>query len=147
VPPTTQGTVPRKTLQIGHASREIHLFFGRKDQQSKATMNGQPGPLPTSGFLQDVLKHPLQRLHSPSRTFSLILHAVGLCSFANSFHYLQTHPNPINQSYGWHFQYLTILGISRMRWPSDSLQVSFFPRSRLPSDSPLMSLVRKLCFL
>jgi len=115
VPPTTPRHSAQEDFTDRHASREIHLFFGRKDQQSKATMNGQPGPLPTSGFLQDVLKHPLQRLHSPSRTFSLILHAVGLCSFANSFHYLQTHPNPINQSYGWHFQYLTILGISRMR--------------------------------
>jgi hypothetical protein len=80
-----------------------------------ATMNGHARSPPSADSIADVLKHPLQRLHSPSRTFSLILHAVGLCSFANSFYYLQTHPNPINQSYGWHFQYLTILGMSRIR--------------------------------
>src|ERR1700730_1347127 len=67
------------------------------------TMNQQTVP--------DMLKHPLQRLQSPSRTLSLALHIVGLCSFAKSFEYLQTHPNPINQSYGWHFQFLTILGM------------------------------------
>jgi hypothetical protein len=52
----------------------------------------------------------LQRLRAPPRTMSLMLHAAGLFSFAKSFEYLHTHPNPINQSYGWHFQYLTILG-------------------------------------
>jgi hypothetical protein len=61
--------------------------------------------------LEYALKHPLQRLKSPSRTLSLLLHLTGLFSFAKSFEYLHTHPNPINQSYGWHFQYLTILGI------------------------------------
>src|SRR5262245_53374374 len=51
-----------------------------------------------------------QRLHCPSRILSFVLHGLGLCSFVNSFVYLHTHPNPINQSYGWHFQYLTIIG-------------------------------------
>src|SRR5438270_2715741 len=77
------------------------------------TMNGHTHP-PNSVAIKDELKHPLQRLHSPSRTFSLILHSLGLYSFAKSFEYLQTHPNPINQSYGWHFQYLTILGMSHL---------------------------------
>lgn len=74
-------------------------------------MNGQTTYPPNSVATKNELKHPLQRLHSPSRTFSLILHLVGLYSFAKSFEYLQEHPNPINQSYGWHFQYLTILGM------------------------------------
>jgi len=63
-----------------------------------------------NGNTPPALKHPLQRLHSPSRTASLILHTLGLVDFAKCFEYLHTHPNLINQSYGWHFQYLTILG-------------------------------------
>lgn len=64
----------------------------------------------TNGNIPSALKHPLQRLHSPSRTASLLLHTIGLVDFAKCFEYLHTHPNRINQSYGWHFQYLTILG-------------------------------------
>lgn len=59
-----------------------------------------------------VKRHPLQRLESPSRSFSAIVHTIGLASFAYSFNYLSTHPNRINTSYGWHFQYLTIIGLS-----------------------------------
>jgi hypothetical protein len=64
----------------------------------------------SNGNIAPALKHPLQRLHSPSLTASLILHTLGLVDFAKCFEYLHAHPNPINQSYGWHFQYLTILG-------------------------------------
>jgi len=60
-------------------------------------------------FLQ---RHPLQRLESPSRSLSALLHVSGLASFAYSFNYLVAHPNPINDSYGWHMQYLTIIGLS-----------------------------------
>ena len=66
--------------------------------------------------IQRALKHPLQRLPSPSPTLSLVLHALGLYSFAKCFEYLHLHPNPINDSYGWHFQFLTILG---RRLPSE----------------------------
>jgi hypothetical protein len=55
--------------------------------------------------------HPLQRLRSPSRTISLIVHTLGLISFVNSFYWLEIHPNHINSAYGWHFQYLTIIGL------------------------------------
>lgn len=70
-----------------------------------------------SNRLKDIVndvshKHPLQRLESPSRQVSAIVHILGLASFAYSFHYLSTHPNEINQSYGWHFQYLTIIGLA-----------------------------------
>lgn len=69
-------------------------------------------PRPSSA-LNDLLgKHPLQRLHSPSRTASAAIHILGLASFAYSFVWLETHPNHINQSYGWHFQYLTIIGLT-----------------------------------
>ncbi|KAK5109829.1 hypothetical protein LTR85_002043 [Meristemomyces frigidus] len=57
-------------------------------------------------------RHPLQRLEAPSRGASAILHALGLGSFAYSFAFLIQNPNPINDSYGWHLQYLTILGLA-----------------------------------
>jgi hypothetical protein len=66
-----------------------------------------------SGAVNALIKrHPLQRLSSPSRTASLTIHILGLSSFAYSFHYLSAHPNYINSAYGWHFQYLTIIGLS-----------------------------------
>ena len=59
-----------------------------------------------------INKHPLQRLSAPSRGASLILHIGGLTSFALSYKYLVDWPTPINESYGWHWQYLTILGLT-----------------------------------
>ncbi|KAM0801383.1 integral membrane protein [Usnea florida] len=58
-------------------------------------------------------KHPLQRLPSPAlASFSALIHIIGLSSFLSSFKYLSDNPNPINDSYGWHFQYLTIIGLT-----------------------------------
>ncbi|KAI9832422.1 MAG: hypothetical protein M1819_004411 [Sarea resinae] len=57
-------------------------------------------------------RHPLQRLESPSRSASALLHLAGLASFAASFKYLVDFPSPVNDSYGWHLQYLTIIGLS-----------------------------------
>lgn len=59
-----------------------------------------------------VHRHPLQRLPSPSRSISAAIHALGIASFSYSFDYLTRHPNHINQAYGWHFQYLTIIGLT-----------------------------------
>ncbi|KAM0721783.1 hypothetical protein Q7P37_002708 [Cladosporium fusiforme] len=59
-----------------------------------------------------IQRHPLQRMESPSRGASALLHITGLASFAYSFRYLVLNPNPINDSYGWHFQYLTIIGLA-----------------------------------
>lgn len=59
-----------------------------------------------------IQQHPLQRLTSPSRTVSAVVHTLGLASYAYSFDYLIGNPNEINQAYGWHFQYLTIIGLS-----------------------------------
>lgn len=59
-----------------------------------------------------VARHPLQKLSSPSRGVSALIHSIGLASFFYSFDYLIEHPNHINQAYGWHFQYLTIIGLS-----------------------------------
>ena len=56
--------------------------------------------------------HPLQRMASPSRSLSLALHLLGLASFTYSYNYLISNPNHINASFGWHFQYLTIIGLT-----------------------------------
>jgi FAR-17a/AIG1-like protein len=36
---------------------------------------------------------------------------IGLTSFLYSFNWLLQNPNPISSAYGWHFQYLTIIGL------------------------------------
>ncbi|KAL2821782.1 hypothetical protein BDW59DRAFT_181154 [Aspergillus cavernicola] len=56
--------------------------------------------------------HPLQRLSSPSRGVSALVHAFGLASFIWSFKYMNDNPNFANEAYGWHFQYLTVIGLS-----------------------------------
>ena len=75
-------------------------------------MSDKPRSQPDRAMEARIRRHPLQRFTSPSRTLSLLIHALGLVSFAYSFDYLATHPNQINSSYGWHFQYLTIIGLS-----------------------------------
>ncbi|KAH8731375.1 FAR-17a/AIG1-like protein-domain-containing protein [Phaeosphaeriaceae sp. PMI808] len=57
-------------------------------------------------------RHPLQRYDSPSKGFSGALHVAGLVSFYHSFKFLADNPNQFNQSFGWHLQFLTILGIT-----------------------------------
>ncbi|PYH49912.1 putative integral membrane protein [Aspergillus saccharolyticus JOP 1030-1] len=57
-------------------------------------------------------KHPLQRMSSPSRGFSALVHLLGFASFLWSFKYMHENPNHANEAYGWHFQYLTVLGLS-----------------------------------
>jgi hypothetical protein len=59
-----------------------------------------------------MARHPLQRLQSPSPGFSAIFHILGITSFSLSFKYLVDWPSMINDSYGWHWQYLTIIGLS-----------------------------------
>ncbi|CRG91215.1 Presequence translocated-associated motor subunit pam17, mitochondrial [Talaromyces islandicus] len=59
-----------------------------------------------------IHKHPLQRLQSPSRSTSAAIHFLGLLSFGSSFKYLVDNPNFASDSYGWHFVFLTILGLS-----------------------------------
>ncbi|KAK3197038.1 hypothetical protein GRF29_1536g359274 [Pseudopithomyces chartarum] len=57
-------------------------------------------------------RHPLQRFDAPGKGLSGATHVIGLISFYRSFKFLADNPNLINDSYGWHFQYLTIIGIS-----------------------------------
>lgn len=59
-----------------------------------------------------MARHPLQRLSSPSRSTSAIVHLAGIISFSLSYKYLIDFPTMINESYGWHWQYLTILGLT-----------------------------------
>lgn len=55
--------------------------------------------------------HRLQRLSSPSRSISLVIHALGIASFSYNFHFLTRWKTPIDDAYGWHFQFLTILSL------------------------------------
>jgi hypothetical protein len=59
-----------------------------------------------------MARHPLQRLSSPSRSLSLLLHILGVLSFSSNFHFLTVWDTPFNEAYGWHYQFLTILGLS-----------------------------------
>ncbi|PGG97118.1 hypothetical protein AJ80_09738 [Polytolypa hystricis UAMH7299] len=62
--------------------------------------------------LENSHHHPLQRLRSPSRGVSTLIHLAGLISFAKSFKFIIDNPNQANEAYGWHFQYLTIIGLT-----------------------------------
>ncbi|KAJ9192210.1 hypothetical protein DTO166G4_1903 [Paecilomyces variotii] len=59
-----------------------------------------------------INQHPLQRLPSPSRGVSAIVHWTGLASFIWSFNFMIENPNHANEAYGWHFQYLTVIGLT-----------------------------------
>lgn len=57
-------------------------------------------------------RHRLQRLASPSRSISAIVHLFGMASFAASFRWLFTYPTPQQQQFGGSFQFLTIIGLA-----------------------------------
>ena len=57
-------------------------------------------------------RHSLQRLASPSRGFSFLIHIIGIASFLMSFHYLQRFPPALADSFGGSYQFLTILGLA-----------------------------------
>ncbi|KAK3695245.1 FAR-17a/AIG1-like protein [Podospora appendiculata] len=59
-----------------------------------------------------MARHRLQRLSSPSPTYSAVIHVLGLISFSANFRYLQVFPNPLHQGFGGDFQYLTIIGLA-----------------------------------
>ncbi len=56
--------------------------------------------------------HPLQRLVSPSRTASLLVHLLGIASFSVSFKHLREFPHSLHDSFGGNYQFLTIIGLS-----------------------------------
>lgn len=51
-------------------------------------------------------------MSSPSRGFSAGVHLAGIISFSLSYKYLLDNHTIVSDSYGWHFQYLTILGLA-----------------------------------
>ncbi|CEI64138.1 hypothetical protein FVEN_g8985 [Fusarium venenatum] len=57
-------------------------------------------------------RHPLQKLTSPARGLSLVLHLLGIASFSYNFQFLREWDVPMAKAYGWHFQFLTIIGLS-----------------------------------
>lgn len=57
-------------------------------------------------------RHPLQRLDSPSRSVSALVHLAGVASFAASFQWLFANPTPTAEQFGGSFQYLTIIGLA-----------------------------------
>ena len=59
-----------------------------------------------------MARHPLQRLAAPSRTFSAVVHLIGLASFSASFRYLRSFPNPLHLGFGGDYQFLTIIGLA-----------------------------------
>ncbi|KAI0204727.1 FAR-17a/AIG1-like protein [Astrocystis sublimbata] len=56
--------------------------------------------------------HPLQRLASPSRQFSMLLHGLGIASFSASFRFLAHWETPMPTGFGGHYQFLTIIGLA-----------------------------------
>ncbi|KAH8762531.1 FAR-17a/AIG1-like protein [Diaporthe sp. PMI_573] len=56
--------------------------------------------------------HPLQRLSSPSRSTSALIHLLGIASFSASFRWLFLYPSPENEKFGGVFQFLTIIGLA-----------------------------------
>jgi hypothetical protein len=59
-----------------------------------------------------MARHPLQRLASPARTLSALIHLAGVASFSASFAYLRSFPTPLAESFGGEFQFLTIIGLA-----------------------------------
>ena len=55
---------------------------------------------------------PFQARSSLSRSLSLVIHLLGITSFSLSYKYLVDYPTFVNDSYGWHWQYLTVLGLA-----------------------------------
>lgn len=64
-----------------------------------------------STFLYQMAGHHLQRLASPSRQASMLLHLTGIASFLASFRFLYTWDTPMSAAFGGHYQFLTILGL------------------------------------
>ncbi|KAG9238541.1 FAR-17a/AIG1-like protein [Amylocarpus encephaloides] len=59
-----------------------------------------------------MARHPWQKISSPSLGVSAFVHIIGIISFSLSYKYLVDFPSMINDSYGWHWQYLTIIGLT-----------------------------------
>ncbi|KAL2883634.1 hypothetical protein SGCOL_000778 [Colletotrichum sp. CLE4] len=58
-----------------------------------------------------MAKHQLQRLQSPSRSASLLLHVTGIVSFIASFNFLNGLTHDISMGFGGNYQHLTNIGL------------------------------------
>ncbi|KAL6827189.1 FAR-17a/AIG1-like protein [Trichoderma sp. SZMC 28015] len=58
-----------------------------------------------------MARHPLQRFSSPSRRLSLLFHLLGTADFAYCFYCLTRWKYPRTNGFGWHFQYITNIGL------------------------------------
>lgn len=90
----------------GNRYLDVSFYYNYKTFKNSTTMGS------TSAANKLTSRHPLQRLPSPSPTISALIHLIGLASFSLSYKYLFDFPTFINSSYGWHFQYLTIIGLT-----------------------------------
>ncbi|EFQ26225.1 integral membrane protein [Colletotrichum graminicola] len=59
-----------------------------------------------------MAKHGLQRLESPSRSTSLVLHGAGILSFLASFTFLNGLTHDIAMGFGGNYQHLTNIGLA-----------------------------------
>ncbi|GAW12273.1 hypothetical protein ANO14919_016360 [Xylariales sp. No.14919] len=62
--------------------------------------------------MEQMARHPFQRLASPSRQVSMFLHTAGIISFLASFKFLAEWETEISTSFGGHYQFLTIIGLA-----------------------------------
>ncbi|KAJ4858810.1 FAR-17a/AIG1-like protein domain-containing protein [Trichoderma breve] len=58
-----------------------------------------------------MARHPLQQFSSPSRRLSLLFHLLGTADFAYCFYCLTRWKYPRTNGFGWHFQYITNIGL------------------------------------
>ena len=91
------------------AARESHSVIPSDDQKPMSS------PAPRKRL--PPRRHKLQRFASPSFASPIpspsgLLHFLGCASFGSSFKWLVDNPTLVSASYGWHFQYLTIIGLT-----------------------------------
>ncbi|PKK53896.1 hypothetical protein CI102_1367 [Trichoderma harzianum] len=58
-----------------------------------------------------MARHPVQRFSSPSRRLSLLFHLLGTADFAYCLYCLTRWKYPRTNGFGWHFQYITNIGL------------------------------------
>lgn len=86
----------------------IYLGTYQSTTESTAYLSTWPG----NPQIMANARHPLQRLASPSPSFSALVHLLGIISFSLSFRWLFMYPNPEADKYGGSFQFLTIIGLA-----------------------------------
>ncbi|RFU31346.1 hypothetical protein B7463_g4995, partial [Scytalidium lignicola] len=106
---------PKPTLQGGQPYPLLLPFpfpSPRKasGQGSPATAALSPGIL-----LYGSTRYATTNAHAKKvlmKDLSALLHIAGIISYSLSYKYLIDYPNYVSESYGWHWQFLTILGLT-----------------------------------